>query len=464
MLRASRRGLADLPGLIVMIVMIVFLIGMGAMAFVASDKATKEQSYLARLRELPENQRAEIDSTRARFAQVSGLIGFKGQADFSSPEVIKELVAQGGLIAKRYYKFDATGADKKGIISGVGFSGDAAKRTATVSQTSRNNSILYETGDGFTLQRAIAAQDALVNDLVSDHIPKMKQQRELQRKWRNDSVVVAKAASEANFNNITGKIYGMVNDLKVTNDAAVQAEVALTTSLTDEMVAADGLVRGDTMKQEVAKKLKAMMDTEPSRREAEIAQSQFRSKAAGRLVDDTHDPDGYVFLVDEISGWLWINIGQLSDVRLEQTFTVYRPEASTSSMARIGEIRVKEIMQGNIARCRVDNLVEDKIYPRAGDVVMNETFSSRQYHSYALVGRFGGTDTSMTRQEWIDKLTSLGFRVDSSIRMDTDAVLLGADWAIDPQYTDARDRRVEFQTFTEREMFWFLGLSGPDGK
>src|SRR5690606_15090873 len=95
-MRASRRGMVDL---IVMIVMIVFLLGMATLAWLTYDKAQKERSYLAALREIPAKQRAEIDSVRARYADLSSLIGFKGHADFTSPDEIAHLLEEGAQLA-----------------------------------------------------------------------------------------------------------------------------------------------------------------------------------------------------------------------------------------------------------------------------------------------------------------------------------------------------------------------------
>ena len=81
-LRVSRRGMVDL---IVMVLMIVLLLGVSVLAFIAFDRAKKEEIYVAKMRELPAAQSAEMDATKAKFAQVSSLIGFKGNADFSSP-------------------------------------------------------------------------------------------------------------------------------------------------------------------------------------------------------------------------------------------------------------------------------------------------------------------------------------------------------------------------------------------
>jgi hypothetical protein len=206
-----------------------------------------------------------------------------------------------------------------------------------------------------------------------------------------------------------------------------------------------------------------LRDTAAARQAAIDKQRQYRLKADFRRLDDSRDPDGFIFLVDRKSGWVWINIGQRSDVRLNQTFQVVRSEASRSSELPIGEIRVKEILQGNIARCRVDVLEDPAVYPAAGDVIKNPNFTARQYRVFALVGKFGGSHTTHTRQELVDLLLGLGFIVVSRIDGATDAVITGGDWATDPVFRRAKDEdQLSFETYTEEEVLYFLGITGPD--
>ena len=171
-----------------------------------------------------------------------------------------------------------------------------------------------------------------------------------------------------------------------------------------------------------------------------------------------------MFLVDSVSGWVWINIGQKSDVRLDMSFQVLRADSATSSLMPIGEIRVKEILKGNIARCRIDALDDQANFPIQGDVIRNPNFNSRQYFSYCLIGKFGGSSSRMTHQQWTTKLQELGFRVVTSLTGDTDVMVLGEDWKTDPLYVKAKDEGLEFEKMTEKELMWFLGLDGPESR
>ncbi|MHC4840920.1 MAG: hypothetical protein ACYTDT_08200, partial [Planctomycetota bacterium] len=119
--RNSLRGMVDL---IFMILMIVLVIGMGTLAFFAFDAAQKEKLYVARIQQVPAKQQAELDSTRARYAEICELIGFKGNADFSSEAAIR-ITLQNGVGYKGepdsednivFYNITAATATEKGTI------------------------------------------------------------------------------------------------------------------------------------------------------------------------------------------------------------------------------------------------------------------------------------------------------------------------------------------------------------
>lgn len=461
MLRASRRGLADL---IVMIVMIVFLLGMGALAFFAYDKQQSERTYVARLRQVPARQKAEIDATKARYAEVCANIGFKGDADYSSPAAIREMLRLGGETVADY--FESQGTEEKGDVKGTRNVsrkiGEKTVNQGVVEKTRLNTEKIWEFANNVTLHMAIGAQDNVIQEMVGTHIPKIRNQRVAQRKFRDDAATDRQNQTEQAYAGAKSNMEAADNAIKNKNDEVSAKETELGDASNEEYAAYARLdspeIRGN--RENAFTKLR---DTALARKNAVDKQRQYRLKADARRFDDSRDPDGYVFLVDNKSGWVWINIGQRNDVRLNQTFQVMRADASRASELPIGEIRVKEILEGNIARCRVDVLEDTSNYPAAGDIIKNPNFTARQYQTFALVGKFGGSHTQHTRQELVDMLLNLGFRVVSKIDGATDAVITGGDWVDDPVFKQAKEvDQLNFETYTEEEVLYFLGFAGPD--
>lgn len=457
--RASRRGMADL---VVMILMIVLLIGISVLAFIAFDRAKKEELYLARLREIPASQRAEMDATRAKFAQVSGLIGFKGNADFSSPSAIKLLLEKGGKRNGMVQKISSANPEDKNN-SGIRNVSYPEKKMPRVGGTKEEEVSIYTYADGITVLEAIAKQDALINSLVSEYIPSMERQVQLQRQWLDEASSEREKAVNDGFTKLERDIYNENAALKEKNNEAIVAEGELTEVMKRQQEAYDNL-SGQAVLDAYKAKNEAMRATLPAREEAREMGEEFQKKASRRIMDDSRDPDGYVFLVDAVSGWVWINIGQKSDVRLEMSFQVLRADPSLPSLMPVGEIRVKEIVRGNVARCRIDALDDPAVFPRQGDIIRNQTFNDRQYYSYCLVGKFGGNSSRYTYQQWVTKLSEMGFRVVQRISGSTDVAVLGQDWRSDPVYLKAREEGLEFETMTEKELMWFLALEGPESR
>jgi NAD-dependent DNA ligase len=149
-------------------------------------------------------------------------------------------------------------------------------------------------------------------------------------------------------------------------------------------------------------------------------------------------------------------------VQLEQTFQVVRPSANLSSETQIAEIRVKELLRGNVARCRVDSLNDPNVYPAAGDLIKNPNFSARQYKKWALVGTFGGTFSKHTRQQLTDILRRTGFQVVDKMDLTVDAVIIGGNWRDGPEWQKAKEWQLNVETYPEEEVLHFLGLTGPD--
>lgn len=217
-LRNSKRGMVDL---IVMILMIVLLLGVSVLAFIAFDRAKKEELYLAKMRELPAAQRAEMDATKAKFAQVSGLIGFKGNADFSSPAAIKQMLEKGGArngMLQKISSQNPENADNSGIKN-VTFT---EKKLPRVGMTKEEPVSIYTYADGITVLEAIAKQDALINSLVSEYIPSMEKQVKLQRKWRDDASTERKTVVDAAFTQLEKDIYTENEALEDKNQKAIE--------------------------------------------------------------------------------------------------------------------------------------------------------------------------------------------------------------------------------------------------
>lgn len=450
MLRTSRRGLADL---IVMIVLIVFLVGMSALAFFTYDKARSEREYLARLRQIPARQSAELDATRARYAELSSHIGFKGNGEYSSHVAIKEMLQRGQNYVADYYSVTASEPTNR----------DAMKSTdsSTVKGTSQNKAKVYDYDGGMTLLAAIGAADNVITQIVGSATPGLRTLRDTHRTWRQEAADRLATETAAKYAELRGTAEAADREVAGAFGRIAQAEETLANNLREEYAAYAALDSQEIRDQREAT-FALQRELAQSRASSGEAQRDYRLKADRRRFDDTRDADGEIFLVDEVSGYVWINIGQQSDVRLNQTFQVIRPDPARGSDRSIGEIRVKEVIRGNVARCRVDALDGDGVYPRKGDMIRNPTFSARQYSTFALAGKFGGSNTKHTRLELVEMLQNLGYRVVSRIDGATDAVIVGGDWADDAAFKAAKEAGLRFETYTEQELLWFLGYSGPD--
>lgn len=468
MLRTSRRGLADL---VVMIVLIVFLLGMGTLAFFAYDKSQAERNYLARLKDLPVRQAAERDATRAQYAQLSELIGFKGEGNYSSHQQIRELLRHGSAFTPAFYRLNVEDASVKGSVQDTrretrkfesgGQSSEVT--TGAVKQTALNDKKIFEHRNDFNLYRAISAVDLVINELAGTHVPRLQAARESQRKLRDEAAVRTREGVSKAVSTVDTAIETANRTLAEANNTLASQETALAQGMRREYEAYAGLDSPE-MRQAREDAFAKLRDTATARAKAALMQANYRRRADSRRYDDSRDPDGSIFLVSRASGYVWIDIGQKQDVRLNQTFQVIRAEAGSVGYQQVAEIRVVEVMQGNVARCRVDQLDEDGIYPEQGDLIRNPNFSSRQYHTFAFAGKFGGSNSRHTQQELKDMLLALGFRVVSRIDGATDAVIVGGDWESDPIYAEAKVTDLGLETYTEQELLYWLRLSGPDPK
>lgn len=462
MSRASRRGVADL---VVMIVMIVLLLGMGTLAFLAHDKSEQERQYLARLRDLPNRQSAELDATKARYATVCNKIGFKGQAEYSSPDAITRMLKAGGETIAAYYELSASGPDDKDAIKGTKEEnrkiGDKTVKIGVAGGVRQNQGKVYDYTDGVTLHGAIGHQDNVIQSLVSAHIPKIRDARVKQREMRDTAAGERARAADAGYAEAASRVESAKGAVQSKQEEVDGKDRELTEALKQEY---DAFAKLDDTDRRAAREaaFEKMRAIAVARTRAGDSQFMYRYKADGRRMDDSRDPDGTIFLVDEKSGYVWINVGQRNDVRLNQTFQVLRADASRQSEQNIGEIRVQEVLKGNIARCRVDAVNDPLLYPQAGDVIKNATYTARQYQVWALAGKFGGSYTRHTRQELTDMLLNLGFRVVTEIDGRVDAVITGADWDVDASFARAKEAGLNFEKYTEEEVLYFLGYGGPD--
>jgi hypothetical protein len=471
-MRHSRRGLVDL---IVMIVMIVFLLGMGTLAFMTYDKAQKEKQYLAALREIPARQSSELDAVKARYAEVCQYIGFKGEAAYSSPAAIRALLEEGGEVVADFYTVPSaegrqsplsqteTVKIKISVRNANGVFEDKEIEIRQIRDTNRGRVPIYNIQDTGTLQAALGRQDVVINGLVLTAIPNVRAQRTFQKSFQDTEAGRRATETDTGYSNAAGEIEGANSELQGKQTDVAAAEQRLADALKKENTT---YLKLDSQEVRDAREtaFSAAREAAIARKQAREAMEAYRIQADKRRVDDSRDPDGAVFLVDRKSGYVWINIGQKSDVRKNQTFQVLRADASRASEVPIGEIRVQEVLRGNIARCRVDALDDPNVYPEAGDIIKNPNFSDRQYHSWALVGEFGGNFTTLTRQQLTDLLRSVGYRVQTHIDATTDAVVIGGNWVEDPEYIKADERRLNFEKYPEREVLWFLGMIGPDQK
>jgi|GEM_PF-4085897 len=191
-----------------------------------------------------------------------------------------------------------------------------------------------------------------------------------------------------------------------------------------------------------------------------------------RAQTDDFDFDGKVVRVDQASGYVFINLGQNADVRTEQTFTVLRPSGQSGHRI-VAAIRVKEVIDGNFSRCRIDSFDSAGDWPRPGDLIRNESFTTEPLRYYALIGQFGGHNTRYSRQQLRDLLARYGKIViespDDPNLLKVEVVVIGGNWESDPLF-DALTTRMggdsklkEFLTvFKERDLLYRFGLTTQD--
>lgn len=457
--RNNRRGMVDL---IFMILMIVLVLGMATLAFFAYDNAEKEKVYVARIEQVPAKQLAELDSTRARYAEVCKLIGFKGNADFSSEAAIRLRLQNAvgydpklGLDDQDLQKIETYGI----TAASPGEKGQVVMSSAgRIDGVAKNSEPVYEYSSTYTVEKALGAQDELINSLVTKGVPDLRKQRENQREWHNAEVKIADDNSTATDKKVADQLEADTSILRSEAEKASQAEADLAEAQAKENEAFVGLNNKETRDatNRVFDKQKEIL---LERQRTSGVQRDYRSKSNTRSRDDSRDFDGAIFQVDEESGWVWINIGKASDVRLNTTFQVLRADTSNSSEVSVGEIRVKELLGRNMARCRVDNLDDQGVYPEQGDLIRNPNFSSRQYQTYCLVGEFGGKFSELTKQQITDMLRGAGFTVVSKVTGATDALVIGGNWTKDPEFEKAKEERYNLETFSVEDVLFFLGRS-----
>lgn len=462
MRRNSQRGLVDL---VFMILMIVLVIGAGAAIFFTYDASQKEKTYISRLQQVPAQQQSQLDSTRARYAEVCQLIGFKGNADYSSEVAIKMALEFGAQDIVEYYTVDKGGAATREVNT-VNVNGGSAGFDKEINGVEKAEKPVYKFNETSTIEKALGAQDMMINDLVSAAIPSLRSERMLHRKWRDEAIADAKVEGDKIDGELEIAIRGnsetrgesLEGVLEAASEEVKDAEVELGNALKEENSEYSKLGDEETRArtEEVFRKTR---DIEKQRQEASRVQGNHRIKSGNRGKDDSRDPDGAIFQVDEESGWVWINIGKASDVRLNSTFQVLRADTSNSSEVAVGEIMVKQLLGNNMARCRVDNLDDPSVYPQQGDLIRNPNYSSRQYQIYALVGEFGGTYSKLTRQQIVDMLRGAGFTVVSKVNGATDALVIGGNWLEDPEFQKADEKRYNLEMLTVEDVLYFLGRS-----
>jgi hypothetical protein len=472
LMRTSRRGLVDL---IVMIVMIVLLVGIGTLAYLTYERAEKERAYLRAQRDIPARQQAEIDAVKARFAEVSRHIGFRGDGAYSSAAEIRRMLRDGQHFAVEYYDISAVAAEdlmsgtematiNVRVPDGTGGYRTESRQVRVVRQSRRVTQRLYDEtlANVITLEAAIGSQDIVINELFQNRIPALAAQRERQMDARRSSAEQRSRETDTLFTDLQAAVggseeavSGALRTLVDNEGQAAQAGLA--------EAAAYGTLDSPEVRRQRDEAFAVSREAAIARRAAIERQDAYRVQADKRRQDDSRDPDGSIFLVDERSGYVWINIGQRSGVSLNQTFQVIRPDPTRATEVQIGEIRVQEIMRGNIARARVDALDDSSVYPRQGDLIRNPNFTARQYQSWALVGQFGGDFSPLTRAELVELMRSVGWQVHDRPTFTTDAVIIGGNWQDDPDWERARQElNLNVETFTVEEILFFLGEIGPD--
>lgn len=458
--RRSRKGEARLD-VIVMIVVIVAVLGMGTWAFFAYSAWADDEPVVARMETAPMALRAELTSLQRMSEVASAPLGHT-DVDSIQRQILSFTGSQNAnpvIPAERppYFAPSPNAVNESRDDRNSGVFVDANGKLVGVEQINDQ----YAQNDITTLVALINAQQVRINALV-DTI-------ELWGRVQTAESNKAKAASTAYADRakkfVEADLVPFLDGLDTELRTALNGYVTSVNAEADAIAQTNANLAGA---HDVVTAARKKLDEErqkvgPAAKAAREAQEEAWNLLSRRnqLLAANPDFSGFVEQVEPNSGYVWINLGQLDNVRREMTFQVFSPTEDGSGTVLVAEIRVKNVLGAHLSQCRIDFLKDDRVKPKIGDFVKNPNYATKAYQVYAFVGNFGGKASKFSKQQLTDILEQAGLVVRSPAR-DTEVVIVGEGYENDPAFRKLVEDGVTFVSRTERDILYMLGISSPD--
>jgi len=457
--RLARRGEARLD-IIVMILVIVAVLGMGTWAFVAYGAYVDDEPVVVRMENAPVALEAEYRSLLATADAAPAALGH-ASADSVQSQIFSftgDANNKFPIPAERPAYFNpAAGAVSVVLDRNSGVSvDDNGKFTGAELVTEA-----YVRNDVTTLVGLIDAQHRRINTLL-DAISvwgDIHKAESAKTKQAYDAYV----ARAKQFVDVDTKEFFNTMDARL--KAAVTTHVAAVNEEADELAQTNVTLSASLDSLNAARNTLAEQRAKvgPAMVAAALARDEAWNLAAQRAewLAANKDFSGFVEQVDPKSGYVWINLGQLDNVRREMSFQVFTPTATGTATVLIGELRIKDVLGEHLSRCRIDYLKDDKVLPKVGDYIKNTNFARNPYKLYSFVGDFGGSNSKYSKQQLTDMLQGVGLTVRAPSR-DIEVVVIGNNHQNDPAFRKLKEDGVVFASMTERDLLYMLGISRTD--
>lgn len=477
--RQARTG-AFRVDVLILVLVILGVIGTGIGVFVSYESYRKDVQYAAKTVDLVDRQQAEWSTLQESALRSSEVLGFRGEGRaLSNPAQISEMLrgyeARGS--APGIFTINSNTMNEIAGAPGDGSSNAGVQRSRENNGGFANAGMkateYREKDDGFRthLFGLYRTQGLIINDYI-DEVHNVN----LARKLEYGRYLIA----NQNRASIVDDMLQRLEDRRqVAEEQLAQKAAELDVAISeagDEQEAANQTHRdsqqalrdADARVQEEREKVRGPLRDAARAREAvgELLARRIRAET------DDLDFDGKVMMVDENSGYVFINLGYDDGVQLEQTFTVLRPSAQSGHRI-VAAIRIKEVISESVSRCRIDSFDTAGDWPRSEDLIRNENFSTEPYRYYALMGEFGGNASRYSRLQLRDMLARYNkIVVDSPTDPNfskIEVVVVGRNWQADPIFNalalnmSGTGRLKEFYTvFEEDDLLYSFGLASMD--
>jgi hypothetical protein len=457
--RSSRSGAIRLD-IVMMILMTVAVIAVVTVFLIKIGDYQKDEQVVAMIEDRtggPSNPLArELALTREVSRQAAAPLGV--QSGQTGVDAIEAILKRADADRPWYYKFDAAKISSN------------RKDPGESSLTPEIVKIPYAPDSIKNLKDLLDAHDKRINDIVDAIVnwsgldaaeaAKLAEAQAEYAKTTKDSATAAVTATGAGnkgvaetFTGATGASAtsaGGVNAAANDRDAQAKLTNAALNAAGDEI---------RTLQDAIRDKQLGVQDSVNGANAAREQTQAYLSNLAKTLAAKGEDV-GAVIQSDPASGYVWINLGQDDNVRLEDSFEVQRPSADGLSLVTIGQIRAKEIFRGHSARCRTDYLREQNDLPRAGDRLFRSAMAKRPFTYFAFAGTFGGHASKLTRAQLTELLQKFGRFVQNPPEGTLEVLIVGDNYQNDPVYKKLGTDGTKFERMTERELLYMFGISG----